>query len=127
MWPYLIEDGRNIHFPNVMLYYFKKSKIATETQKEICAVYGEGVVTGWMYQKWFVKFHVGDFSLDHAPQSGRPLEVDNDQIEALIKKINITPGDSWHTQNIQISKVIGENVKCVFYFTEKSIQTFWPT
>ena len=25
-----------------MLYYFKKGKIATETQKKICAVYGEG-------------------------------------------------------------------------------------
>ena len=28
-------------------------------------------------------------------------------------------GDSQHTQNIQINKVIGENEKCVFYFMEK--------
>ena len=28
-------------------------------------------------------------------------------------------GDSWHTQNIQINKVIDENEKCIFYFTEK--------
>ena len=116
-----------LHKYILCFYYFKKGKNATDMQKKICVVYREDAVTDWMYQKWFVKFHVGDFSLDHAPQSGRPLEVDNDQIEALIKKINITPGDSWHTQNIQISKVIGENVKCVFYFTEKSIQTFWPT
>ena len=27
--------------------------------------------------------------------------------------------DSQHTKNIQINKVIGENEKCVFYFTEK--------
>ena len=27
-----------------MLYYFKKGKNATETQKKICAVYGEGAV-----------------------------------------------------------------------------------
>ena len=33
-------------------------------------------------------------------------------------------GDSCHTKNIQISKVIGENEKCVFYFMEKSKQTF---
>ena len=26
-----------------MLYYFKEGKNATETQKKICAVYGEGV------------------------------------------------------------------------------------
>ena len=34
--------------------------------------------------------------------------------------------DSRHTQNIQINKVIGENEKCVHYFTEKTKWTFWP-
>lgn len=34
-------------------------------------------------------------------------------------------GDSQHTENIQINKVIGENKKEVFYFMgEKPIQTF---
>ena len=33
-------------------------------------------------------------------------------------------GDSWHTQNIQINNVIGENEKCVFYFMEKTKRTF---
>ena len=35
-----------------MLYYFKKGKNTTETQKKICAVYGEGAVTIQMCQKW---------------------------------------------------------------------------
>ena len=35
--------------------------------------------------------------------------------------------DSRHTQNIQINKVVGENEKCVFYFTEEIKWTFWPT
>ena len=43
-----------------MLYYFKKGKNATETQK-ISAVYEEGAVTDRMCQKWFGKFHAGDF------------------------------------------------------------------
>ena len=30
-------------------------------------MYGEGAVTDQMCQKWFVKFHAGDFSLDGAP------------------------------------------------------------
>ena len=29
-------------------------------------------------------------------------------------------GDSWYTENSQISNVIGENEKCVFYFMEKN-------
>ena len=68
-----------------MLHYFKKGKNATETQKKICAVCGEGTVADQMSQKWFAKFCAGDFSLDDAPQSGRPVEVDSDQIKTLIE------------------------------------------
>ena len=32
-------------FWHIMLYYFKKSKNTTETQKKICVVYGEGAIT----------------------------------------------------------------------------------
>ena len=32
-------------FWHFMLYYFKKGKNTTETQKKICAAYGEGAVT----------------------------------------------------------------------------------
>ena len=34
-------------------------------------------------QKWFMKFHSGEFSLDDAPRSGRPVEVESNQIETL--------------------------------------------
>ena len=79
-----IEGGRNTqHFRYIMLYYLKKGKNTTEMQKEICAVYGKGAVTDRTYQKWFVMFHAGEFSLDDAPQSGRPGEVDSDQIQTL--------------------------------------------
>ena len=54
-------------------------------QKKICAVYGEGAVTDWICQKWFVKFCDGDFSLEDAPKSGRPVKVDSDQIETSIE------------------------------------------
>ena len=60
-------------FWHIMFYYFKKGKNATDTQKKICAMYGEGAVTDWMCQKWFVKSHAEDFSLDDAPQSSRPV------------------------------------------------------
>ena len=78
------------HFWHIMPYYFKKGKNATETQKKICAVYGEGAVTAQMYQKCFAQFCAGDFLLDDAPKLGRPVEVDGDQIETL-RTINIIP------------------------------------
>ena len=30
-------------------------------------------------QKWSAKLHAGDFSIDDAPQLGRPIEVDSNQ------------------------------------------------
>ena len=53
------------HFWHITHYYFKTGKNTTETQKKICAVYGEGSVTDKNHPKWFVKFCAGDFSLDH--------------------------------------------------------------
>ena len=52
-----------------------------------------------MCEKWFAKFHAGDFSLDDAPWAGRPVEVDSDQIE---QSTLYRAGDSRHTQKIQI-------------------------
>ena len=36
-------------------------------------------------QKWFVKFHAGDFLLDDTPQSGRLVEIDDNDIKTLIE------------------------------------------
>ena len=66
------------------MLYFKKGENTTETHtKKICAVYGEGAMTGRTCQKWFAKFHSGNFLLDNAPWLGRPVEVDSDEIETL--------------------------------------------
>ena len=48
-------------------------------------MYAEGTVTDQTCQKWFAKFRVGDFLLDNAPRSGRPVEVYSDQIETVIE------------------------------------------
>ena len=54
------------HFWHVMFYYFKIGKNATETHtQKICAVYGEVAVMDRTCQKWFAKFHTGDFSLEN--------------------------------------------------------------
>ena len=86
-------------------------------QKKICAVYGEGAVTDETCQKWFEKFHTGNFSLDNAPQSGKPVEVDSNQIKTLIEN-----NQRYTTQAIanilKISKSIKllvkmKNVSCI--------------
>ena len=72
-----------------MLCYFKKGKTATETQK---------------------RFMQYVDSLDDAPQSGRPVEVDIDQIETLIE--NNQCYTTWEIADIlKISKSIKLLVK----------------
>ena len=56
----------------------------------------------------FAKFFAGDFSLDDAPRSGRPVEVDSDQIETLIE--NHQQYTTWEIADIlKISKSSTEN------------------
>ena len=84
-------------------------------------MHGEGAVTGQTREKRFAKFHAEDFSMDYASRLGRPVEVDSDHTESLTEQWMLYhAGDSRHAQNIQINEVIGENEKCVFYFTEKN-------
>ena len=94
-------------------------------------MYGEGAVTDQMCQKWSVKFHAGDLSLDDAPQPGRPVEVDSDQIETLIE--NNQCYTMWEVANIlKISRSINLLVKmkkCLLAILilkiEENRQHFW--
>ena len=65
---------------------------------KICAVHGEGAVTDRTCRNWFAKFHAGDFSLDDAPWSGRPVEVDSNPIETLIENNRLY--SRWDTADI---------------------------
>ena len=65
-------------------------------------------MTDRMCQKWFAKFCAGNFSLDDAPLSGRPVEVDSDQIETIIE--NNQCYTTWEIADIlKISKSSVEN------------------
>ena len=50
---------KKVTFWHTMLYHFRKGENTTETQKLICAVYGESAVTGQTCQRWFAKFCAG--------------------------------------------------------------------
>ena len=66
------------------------------------------------------EFRAGDFPLDDAPRSGRPVEVDSNQIETLNEN-----NQHYITQEIanilKISKSIKllVKIKIVFYFPKK--------
>ena len=84
----ILKKEENTHFWRSVLYYFKIGKNTTEIQKKIRAVYGEGAKV----------------------LSGRPVEVDSDQIKTLID--NHQCYNTWEIADIlNISKSIKLSVK----------------
>ena len=64
------------------------------------------------------------FLIGQPPQLGGPVEVDISQFKSL-RKINVYKvGNSWHIQNIQINKVIGENENYVLNGKKKLYRIF---
>ena len=92
----------------------RKVKMQLKHTKKICAVCREAAVTDRTRRKWFAKFHAGGFSLDDAPLSWRPVEVDKNQTKTLIE--NNQCSTMWELANIlKISKTIRLLVKMKMY------------
>ena len=81
-------------------------------------MYRGGAVTDQTCPKWFAKFCVGDL-LDDAPQSGRPVEVDSNQIETLIENNQgyTTQETADIVKTSKSRKLLAKMKKWVFYFT----------
>ena len=80
-----------------------------------------------MCQKWFAKFCAGDFSLDDdVPQSGRPAEVDRDQIKTLIENNQCyTMQERAHILKIPKSIKLLIKIKNVFVILQKKLNGFF--
>ena len=52
---------------------------ASEVTKDICAVCGEDAIAERIARDWFARFKRGNFDLNDAPRSGRPIKMDGDQ------------------------------------------------
>ena len=79
-----------------------------------------------------MKFHAGDFSLDNAPWTGRPVEVHSDQIETLPKnnqchapweipgvlKISKSIATGISVTQVKVT-VVSKNENCVLFYRKK--------
>ena len=84
-------------------------------------MYGEDVLTERQCQNWFAKFRSGNFDVEDAPRSGRPVEADEDTIKALIDaNRRITTCEIAERLNLSNSTVHDHlkrlDRKIVFYF-----------
>ncbi|UYV84040.1 hypothetical protein LAZ67_X000965 [Cordylochernes scorpioides] len=74
---------------------------ATEAARDICNVYGKGIIAERAAQKWFAKFKNGDLDLEDTPRSGRPSEFDEEHLKALLKE-----------DGCQTTRELAEKMKC---------------
>ena len=82
--------GKKATFSGILCFI-----LSTEMQEKICAVYGEDALTDGTFQKWFAVSCWRFLTEWDLPRSGRPVEVDSDQMETL-GTINVVPHeDSW--------------------------------
>ncbi|GFV32008.1 histone-lysine N-methyltransferase SETMAR [Trichonephila clavipes] len=61
-----------------------KGKNAVQARKKLTDVYEEGVLTVRQCQNWLAKFRSGNFDVEEAPRSGRPVKADKDAVKALV-------------------------------------------
>ena len=69
----------------IFLFQFKLGRKAAETARDMNEAFGPGTITVRTAQWWFKKFRGGDESLEDDERSGRPSDVDNDQLRALVE------------------------------------------
>lgn len=87
---------------NIMLYEFHQQRKATVAWQNINGVYPD-CVSVRKVQMWFAKFREGDFDFKDKKRSGRPVEVDDDALMAVvdddpsqsIEEIAARIGKSW--------------------------------
>ncbi|GFW35236.1 histone-lysine N-methyltransferase SETMAR [Trichonephila clavipes] len=77
-------ENQKEHLRHILHFYFREGKNASQAHKRLCAVYGYEALKERQCQNWFAKFRSGDFLLKDEKRSGRPVEVDDDLIKAII-------------------------------------------
>ena len=75
---------KNEHFRHFLLFAFNQRSKVSKAAQDICAVYGEGAISERTAQKWFSRFAVGNFELSDYPRSGRPVQLEEKQLNDLI-------------------------------------------
>ncbi|KAJ0177787.1 hypothetical protein K1T71_006660 [Dendrolimus kikuchii] len=74
----------NEEIRDILKFYYKRGKNATQAAKKICDVYGPNAVSVRLAQIWFKRFQSGNFDIKNARRSGRPV---TDKIDAIFEKV----------------------------------------
>ena len=69
----------------IMLHEFKLGRKATQVAENVEQAWGAGTACTRTVQRWFNRFRSGDLSLEKEDGRGRPSQVGDDELKALVK------------------------------------------
>lgn len=75
----------NFEIRVLLRHYWKKGLSTRAAAEAICEVEGERTVGKTSAFKWFKRFNDGDFDLEDKPRSGRPSNLDNEDLRAALE------------------------------------------
>lgn len=73
-----------VHIRHSILFEYNLGKTVSEAVKDICQACGESAVSERTVRRWFDKFAKGNKSIEDEPREGRPVEIADADIEALL-------------------------------------------
>ncbi|XP_036359491.1 histone-lysine N-methyltransferase SETMAR-like [Octopus sinensis] len=74
------------HIRHILLYEFNNGHNATETARNINAIYGDRTLSVSQCQRWFQRFRTGNYSLEDDIRPGRSVKLDDEALQALVEE-----------------------------------------
>ena len=100
------------HICHSLLYEYQLGHIAREATRNICQAIGEGSMSPTTAWRWFERFRNNDFSLEDEQKSGRPTEINLDELKQVIES------DPSLTTRTAASKVRCSQSAVVYHFKQ---------
>ena len=75
-----------MHLRHCLLFLHQSGLNAKEAQAKIVDTYGADAISYDTCKTWMAKFKKGDFSLQDAPRSGRPMELDLKLLQSTVEE-----------------------------------------
>ena len=68
-----------------ILYDFRAGLKAAESHHRLCQAFGQDVVSHQTVFNWYHRFRSGNYSIEDEIRSGRPSELDNEELRKLVE------------------------------------------
>jgi transposase len=83
----VIDNPTSCEICSVIRFLHAKNMSAVEIYRELCAVYGQNVMSEGTVRQWCRMFKDGRTNVHNEEQIGRPSVVSDDLVQSIVHKI----------------------------------------